>query len=837
MTGAGQTLPPEGGAGTLAVGATRECTWSVTVEGSWISLRSGENGQGDGNVEFMAAANPDPVTRRGALVLNGQRAEVAQGAAQCVITLGQTSASFSPTGGNGRVDVNASSALCSWTVSSDQSWINIRSGPDGKGSGAVQFEVEPTSGPPRTGTLTIGGQRFSVTQSQGCTYAITPAEASAGAEGGNGRVAIATAAACPWTASSNVPWLTFSPDAGSGAASILFNVQPTSGPARTGTAVVAGQAFTVTQAPGCTYQVQPLRHSVGAAGGTGTVTVDTAAGCAWSAASESSWLTLQGAAGGTGSGAVTFSAAASTGPSRSGTLTVAGLRVTVDQGQGCTFSISPTQESVAAGGGAGRVNVTAGSGCAWSASSSASWITITGGATGSGNGSVSYSVASTTGPSRSATLQVAGQTFTVNQGQGCTFTLNPSQGNVPQAGGTASFEIQTAASCAWTAATSDTWISITSPRNGSGTATVNLTAAGNTGPSRTGTVTAGGRTYTLTQGTGCSYALAPQSDTAPAAGGSGTFSVTAESGCAWSATSDAAWLTITGSASGTGNGSVAWSAAANAGAARSGTLTVNGRTFTVNQAGGCTFTVAPDTLTPAAQGGTSRVDVNTSSECGWTVSNSTSWITVAGSGTGTGPGAVELSFAANTGAPRTATLTVAGRTVTVNQGGGCTYTVNPETVTSPAAGGASRIDVTTAAECAWTAGNPSPWITITGGGSGTGPGAADISVAANTGPARSGSVTVAGRTVTVNQESGCTFTVNPTSATVPTAGGNGSISVTASTGCAWTAVSNVPWITVTSGASGNGDGVVQGTVEANGTGAPRTGTLTVAGTTVTVNQP
>ena len=63
-----------------------------------------------------------------------------------------------------------------------------------------------------------------------------------------------------------------------------------------------------------------------------------------------------------------------------------------------------------------------------------------------------------------------------------------------------------------------------------------------------------------------------------------------------------------------------------------------------------------------------------------------------------------------------------------------------------------------------------------------------------------------------------------------------SASVTASTGCTWTAVSNVPWITVTSGASGNGDGVVQGTIEPNGTGAPRTGTLTVAGVTVTVNQ-
>ena len=50
-------------------------------------------------------------------------------------------------------------------------------------------------------------------------------------------------------------------------------------------------------------------------------------------------------------------------------------------------------------------------------------------------------------------------------------------------------------------------------------------------------------------------------------------------------------------------------------------------------------------------------------------------------------------------------------------------------------------------------------------------------------------------------------------------GGPGSVSVTASGGCAWMAVSNVPWITITGGASGSGAGNVQFTVDANATGA------------------
>jgi ABC-type molybdate transport system ATPase subunit len=58
------------------------------------------------------------------------------------------------------------------------------------------------------------------------------------------------------------------------------------------------------------------------------------------------------------------------------------------------------------------VSVTAPDGCAWTAVSNVSWITILSGASGSGNGTVSYSVASTT-RARSGTMTIAGQTLTV----------------------------------------------------------------------------------------------------------------------------------------------------------------------------------------------------------------------------------------------------------------------------------------------------------------------------------------------------------------------------------------------------------------------------------------
>ena len=183
LTSADQMVPAAGGTGTVAIAATRECTWTASAESAWLSVRSGQSGQGDGMVEFAAARNPDPASRRGALVVNGQRAEITQEAGTCDITLATSSASFTPDGGSGRVEVRASSSLCPWTATSSDSWIQIRSGSDGRGSGAVMFDVAAATGPPRSGALTIAGQRFSVTQSEGCTFSIAPAAQNVFASG------------------------------------------------------------------------------------------------------------------------------------------------------------------------------------------------------------------------------------------------------------------------------------------------------------------------------------------------------------------------------------------------------------------------------------------------------------------------------------------------------------------------------------------------------------------------------------------------------------------------------------------------------------------------------
>jgi hypothetical protein len=99
-----------------------------------------------------------------------------------------------------------------------------------------------------------------------------------------------------------------------------------------------------------------------------------------------------------------------------------------------------------------------------------------------------------------------------------------------------------------------------------------------------------------------------------------------------------------------------------------------------------------------------------------------------------------------------------------------------------------------------------------------------------------GTVTIGGQGFSVNQESGCTVALSASAQPMPAAGGPGSVGVTAGVGCVWTAVSQVPWVTVIGGASGSGDGAVQFSVEPNATGAPRSGAIVIGGVPFTVHQ-
>jgi hypothetical protein len=178
--------------------------------------------------------------------------------------------------------------------------------------------------------------------------------------------------------------------------------------------------LTVAPPPACTYALGATSASVGAAGGSGSVAVTAGSGCAWTASSGASWLTITGGTSGAGNGTASWSAAANSGCSgRSASLTIAGKTYTVTQAAGTgAASISPTAATTSSGSGGGTISVTIGAGCAWTAASNAPWLTITAGKSGTGNSTVNYTIASNSACSRTGTLTVAGKTFTVSQSAG-----------------------------------------------------------------------------------------------------------------------------------------------------------------------------------------------------------------------------------------------------------------------------------------------------------------------------------------------------------------------------------------------------------------------------------
>ena len=347
----------------------------------------------------------------------------------------------------------------------------------------------------------------------------------------------------------------------------------------------------------------------------------------------------------------------------------------------CTYSISPASETFFFDGGSGNVNVTANAGCSWNTSSSVSWISIANGSTGTGTGTVSYSVAPNPGNTRAGILTIAGQSLNITQYAGClsSYSITPTNQTFTSSGGNSTVSVivnPNNTDCTWNASSNASWISITNGNSGGGTGTVSYSVAPNIGAGpRTGTLTIAGQTFTVSQGLSCSYSISPINQLIPANGGSGNVTVTANSGCPWTATSNISWITITSGSSGNGSGTVSYSVAPNSStSSRSGTMTIASQTFTVTQNGQslpCTYSISPTSYAVNINGGNGLINVYTSPNyrsCSWIATSNVAWISIIKSSIGNGNGIVEYSVTANdNGSSRIGTITVANQTFTVTQ--------------------------------------------------------------------------------------------------------------------------------------------------------------------------
>ena len=202
---------------------------------------------------------------------------------------------------------------------------------------------------------------------------------------------------CPWTASSQVPWITqLDSDLAAGvsrsvSAVASYSVAPnTSGSPRTGTFSQAGQVITFNQAAGstCTYTLTPglIELSSAASGNSITVTASDPVNCLWQPQSFAPWITVKAAnTAVTGSGTVNYSVSANTGGPRAGSIVVASVggggtvfQIAQDPANNCFFTLSSTAGNFPTSPGTGTFAVTASQPtCAWTANSDSAFAAIT----------------------------------------------------------------------------------------------------------------------------------------------------------------------------------------------------------------------------------------------------------------------------------------------------------------------------------------------------------------------------------------------------------------------------------------------------------------------------
>jgi Viral BACON domain/Putative binding domain, N-terminal len=436
-----------------------------------------------------------------------------------------------------------------------------------------------------------------------------------------------------------------------------------------------------------------------------------------------------------------------------------------------------------------------------------------------------------------------GDTNLTTSPTGCVPTLSPASQNVTSAGGDFAASITIAQGCDWTATSTDGWVTMMrASGSGSGSAAYAV-AANSTNTERRARIRVGEGELAVTQSPAdCSYTVDPPRVSVPASGGTADVRLDTRDGCAWSASTTDAWISLP-IRSGAGPRVLAATIAANTNnAERSGVIEIAGQTVAVaqdaaSQPSACSVTLSGRTFTLPVAGGSVEIDVSIGPGCSWRIDGLPDWVHTTLESASSSARPVFTVAANTTRSARTATFRIADQSVTITQGGvGCSYNVSPGSQGVGHGGGTVQFTVTAAAGCQWNASSTEAWIRVSPA-SGSGNGTVSVTGTANSlASRRSGSVQIADGTVRLEQDAApCRYTLGASSTDVGVDGGSISIAVDTLDGCGWKAASSDRWIQITS-ASGSRDGTVSATVAAHSGATERRGTISVEGQTFTVTQ-
>ncbi len=736
------------------VKVTSNGDWCVVSNDSWITIGSGANGTGNGDVVLDFSENTSPSSRTGSVVISTKGTVVTEilvsitqnGAAG---TLAVDRNTINVTAPAGMEDVSISSNK-NWTVSTNDSWISLptQSGSN-DGSFTVQY-AENTSIDPRTGTVTVSAagcpdQIITVTQ-EGQTVDFTIDNQTINVTAPQGTATVQLSSNVDWEICNiNDAWITsVMAMSGTGDAELTITYdENTSTAGRTGTFEICGNdnsvsiTVTVVQAgSGVIFTVNT--NDINVQFPAGNESISLSANVDWTVKVSDSWIQADPMMGnGDASINISYDENTSVDP-RMGTVTICSQGqpdqvITISQAGVATFvEIDPT--SITVDQGAGLTSASILSNTDWTVKTNATWLTISP-TQGSGNSNLEIEydenpdLAERMAEVRICAAGLPDQVLTVTQsGRMGNLSVNPTILNVDASQTNTSFDIT--ADVDWTVKTSDTWLNIT-PLSGSGDGTISVTVAENSSSDpRTGLITICSpgltdRTVTVSQ----AGAVAAQLTVTPTlinltASPGGTRTITVNSNIDWQTVRTlGSWWSITPEMGTAGTTEVTLTYDENGTPdPRTGTITFSGVGVPdviveiVQEGVNNNLNVDKNAINLTADAGSNGFNIT--SNVDWQITDDANgWITGYNpTDSGSGNENITFDYEENTDlAPRTATITITGlggtgtREIVVTQAGkNAILDATPEVINVDSDSGMESFDIT--ANVGWVISASAGWV-------------------------------------------------------------------------------------------------------------------------------